>query len=72
VPRSSYLSRFRIVKEAMCVYLKDYKTVDHLIWHRKRFEIKRRRLTDALTALDVQHGTLLELEFDDLGVLFQG
>jgi hypothetical protein len=37
----SHLSRFRIVKEAMCVCLRDYKTVDHLIWH-------------ALTALDVQ------------------
>jgi hypothetical protein len=28
--RSSYLSRFRIVKEAMCVCFNDYKTGDHL------------------------------------------
>jgi hypothetical protein len=29
----SHLSRFRIVEEAICVCLKDYDTVDHLIWH---------------------------------------
>jgi hypothetical protein len=31
--------------------------VNHLIWHCERFETERRRLTDALTALDVQLGT---------------
>jgi hypothetical protein len=31
--------------------------LDHLIWHCERFETKRRRLTVALTALDVQLGT---------------
>jgi hypothetical protein len=35
----------------------DYETVDHLIWHCERFENERRRLIDALTALDVQFGT---------------
>jgi hypothetical protein len=53
----SHLSRFRIVEGAKCIYLKDYETVDHLIWHCKRLETQRRRLTDALTALDVQFGT---------------
>jgi hypothetical protein len=37
----------------MC--LRDYETVDHLIWDCERFETDNRRLTDALTALiDVQ------------------
>jgi hypothetical protein len=31
----------------------------HLIWHCERFESERRRLTDALTLLDVQLGTPL-------------
>jgi hypothetical protein len=31
--------------------------VDHLLWHCDGFETQRRRLTDALTALDVQLGT---------------
>jgi hypothetical protein len=46
----SHLSRFRIVEEAMCVCLKDYETVDHLIWHCHRFKTERRHLNDALTA----------------------
>jgi hypothetical protein len=25
-------------KKVMCVRLKDYETVDHLIWHCERFE----------------------------------
>jgi hypothetical protein len=60
----------------VCVCLKDYETVDHMIWHCERFET-------ALTALDVQLGTpgigvlwtslkVLELVFDDLAVLFEG
>jgi hypothetical protein len=53
----SHLSRFRIVEGVKCICLKDYETVDHLIWHCKRFETERRRLTDTLTALDVQLGT---------------
>jgi hypothetical protein len=31
--------------------------VDHLIWYCERFETERRRLTDALTELDVELGT---------------
>jgi hypothetical protein len=50
----SHLIRYRIVEEAMCECLKDYETVDHLIRHCERFETERRRLTDALTALDVE------------------
>jgi hypothetical protein len=50
----SHLSRFKIVDEAMCVCLKDYETVYHLIWHCERFETERRRLTDAL---NLQPGT---------------
>jgi hypothetical protein len=50
----SHLIRFKIVEEAMCECLKDYETVDHLIRHCERFETERRRLTDTLTALDVQ------------------
>jgi hypothetical protein len=54
----SHLNRFRIVeKEAMLVCLRDYKTVDHLLCHCRRFETKRRRLTDVLAALDEQLGT---------------
>jgi hypothetical protein len=52
-----HLSRFRIVEEEMCVCLKDYETVDQLICDCERFETERRRLTDALTALDMQLGT---------------
>jgi hypothetical protein len=55
-PRS-HLSRFKIVERAICLCLKDYEKVDHLIWHCERFESEKRRLTDALTALDVQLGT---------------
>jgi hypothetical protein len=53
----SHLRRFRIVKGAVCICLKEYELVDHLIWYCKRFETERCRLTDALTALDVQLGT---------------
>jgi hypothetical protein len=53
----SHLSRLRIVEEAMCVCMKDYETVNHLIWHFGRFETEKRRLTNALVALDVQLGT---------------
>jgi ribonuclease HI len=63
----SHLSRFRIVEGAVCICLKDYETVDHLIWHCERFETDRRCLTDAITALEV-----LELQIDDLNVLFKG
>jgi hypothetical protein len=52
----SHLSRFRTVEEAMCVCLKDYEAVDHLMWHCERFETERRSLTDALPALDMQLG----------------
>jgi hypothetical protein len=41
--------RFRIVEEALCLCLKDYETVDHLIWHCKRYG----------TAKDVQLGILV-------------
>jgi hypothetical protein len=50
----SHLSRFRIVEEATCMCLKDYETVDHLIWHCDRFKTEIRRLNNALTALEVQ------------------
>jgi hypothetical protein len=46
-------SRIRIVGGAECICLKDYETVDHLIWHCGRFETKKRRLTDALTAQEM-------------------
>jgi hypothetical protein len=51
-----HLSIFEIVEEAMCVCLRDYETVDHFIWHCRRFETKTRRLTNALAALVVQLG----------------
>jgi hypothetical protein len=53
----SHLSRFGIVEGAICICLKNYETVDHLLWCCERFEAERRRLTDAFTALDVQRGT---------------
>jgi hypothetical protein len=53
----SHLDRFRIVEGPMCVCLKDYDTVDHLIWHCERFGSERHRLIDALSELDVLHGT---------------
>jgi hypothetical protein len=43
-------TRFRIFEEAICVCLRDYETLDHLVWHCERFETKKRRLA----ALDVQ------------------
>jgi hypothetical protein len=55
----SHLSRFRIFEEAICVCLRNYETVDHLIRHCERSETERRRLTDALTELDVELGTLV-------------
>jgi hypothetical protein len=55
----SYLERFRIVEDLMCVCLKDFETVDHLIWHCERFGSERHRLIDALSKLDVLHGTPL-------------
>jgi hypothetical protein len=43
----------------MCVYLKNYETKDHLIWHCERFGPERHRLIDALAELDVLHVGLL-------------
>jgi hypothetical protein len=40
----SHLDRFRTVEDTMCVCLKDYETVDHLIWHCERFWSERHRL----------------------------
>jgi hypothetical protein len=54
---SGHCDRFRIVELALCVCLRDYEKVDHLIWHCGRFETERRHLNDALTALVVQLGT---------------
>jgi hypothetical protein len=48
------LIRFRIVEE---VCLRDFETVNHLIWHCERLETEKLSLTDALTALDEQFGT---------------
>jgi hypothetical protein len=53
----SHLNRFGIVEGTMCVCLKDYETVDHLLWYCERFETERRRLTDAFAALGVHRGT---------------
>jgi hypothetical protein len=52
----SHLNRFGIVEDPMCVCLKDYETVNHLIWHWERFGSERHRLIDALSELDVLHG----------------
>jgi hypothetical protein len=53
------LDRIGIVEDPMCLYLKDYETVDHLIWHCERFGSERHRLIDALSELDVLHRTPL-------------
>jgi hypothetical protein len=53
----SHLDRFRIVEDPMCVCLKDYESVDHLIWHCERFGSERHRIIDALAELNVLHGT---------------
>jgi hypothetical protein len=53
----SHLVRFGIVEDPMCVCLKDYETVDHLIWHYERFGSERYRLIDTLSELNVLHGT---------------
>jgi hypothetical protein len=50
------LIRFRIVEE---VCLRDYETVNHLIWHCERLETEKLSPTDALTTLDGQLGTPL-------------
>jgi hypothetical protein len=53
-----HLDRFGIVEDPpMCVCLQIYETVDHLIWHCERFGSERHRLIDALSELDVLHGT---------------
>jgi hypothetical protein len=36
----SHLDRFGIVEDPMCVCLKDYETVDHLIWYCERFGLE--------------------------------
>jgi hypothetical protein len=41
----------------MCVCSKNYETVDHLIWHSERFGSEKHRLVEALSGLDVLHGT---------------
>jgi hypothetical protein len=46
----SYLGRFLIVEDLMCVCAGDYETMDHLIWHSERFRLERHRLIDALAA----------------------
>jgi hypothetical protein len=51
----SHLDRFRIVEDPMCVCLKDYEIVDHLIWHCERFGSETH--IDTLSELDVLHGT---------------
>jgi hypothetical protein len=53
----SHLDRFAIVEGPMCVSLQDYERVDHLIWHCERFGSERHRLIDALSDLNVLHGT---------------
>jgi hypothetical protein len=53
----SHLEIFGIVEDPMCVHLKDYETVDHLIWYCERFGSEKHRLIDALSELDVLHGT---------------
>jgi hypothetical protein len=55
-----HLDRFGIVEDPMCVCLKDYETVDHLIWHCAKFGSERHRLVDALSELDVLHGILVQ------------
>jgi hypothetical protein len=53
----SHLVRFGIVENRMCVCLKDYETVDHLICHYERFGSERHRRIDTLSELDVLHDT---------------
>jgi hypothetical protein len=44
--------------KVQCVYVcKTIYEVDHLIWHCERFGSERHRLIDALSDLDVLHGT---------------
>jgi hypothetical protein len=53
----SHLDRFGIVEGPMCVCLPDNETVDHLIWHCERFGSEKHQFIDALSKLDVLHGT---------------
>jgi hypothetical protein len=53
----SHLDRFRIVEDPMCVCLNAYEPVNHLIWHCERFGSEIHRRIDALSELDVLHGT---------------
>jgi hypothetical protein len=55
----SHLDRFRIVENPMWVCLKDYETMDHLIWHCERFGSERHRLIDAMSEMDVLHGAMV-------------
>jgi hypothetical protein len=53
----SHWDRFGIFEGPMCVCRQDDETVDHLIWHCERFGPERHRLIDALSELNVLHGT---------------
>jgi hypothetical protein len=53
----SQSNRFRIVEEAMVCVLEELCNSVSLIWYCEKFETERRRLTNALTALDVQSVT---------------
>jgi hypothetical protein len=42
----SHLDGFQIVEDPKCVCLKDYETVDHLIWHCEMFGSEIHRLIE--------------------------
>jgi hypothetical protein len=43
----SHLDGFRIFEDPMCVCVKGYETLDHLIWRCERFGSERHRLIDS-------------------------
>jgi hypothetical protein len=54
-----HLGRFRIDEDLMCMCVCD-ETLDHLIWHCKRYWLERHHLIDALAALKVSIGMCIE------------
>jgi hypothetical protein len=77
-----HMNRFRIVEGAICICVKDYEAVDHLLWYCERLVTKRHlALPSEICVLWRSNGRwsavwispeVLELEFDNLAVLFYG
>jgi hypothetical protein len=53
----NHLGRIGIVESPMCVYSRDYETVDHLLWGWERFDAERPQLWMDLRLTDTEWRT---------------